>query len=277
MSDESLGDPRQRTTMPDYEMPLRSNSGQVEVTVPSDLVRFHEFEGGEPISFVPRLSQGTIVFDLLKGRGGWSNERNIKQVGKYDQTILRFPKEFAVECGLFSRVDCEEGVRVTFETHFQRDLTLSTQPPMKPFEFPDQGKELATPYYTHLDKNPNENSHQLRLSVRQSWSDESVLDLSGGEKYATRLSSRNEELALSLDLNVDPKEYGRSNVRSFFEHELGSPESTRDYTEVRGPFSKSFAHGLDLARPTKQKITLKIWPEPNRIMIQRLRPRRMYY
>lgn len=274
MSDKGAQHPHQRATMPEYEVELRVNSSQLEATIPKDLVRFHEFENGESVSFSPRLQQGEVVYDIDRGKGGWSNERKIKRVN--DWACLRFPNEFAVERGLLEGAACDSGVTLHFETHHKKELTLSTSPSMKPVEYADGGKMLEEPYYTTLKKNPNEDSHQLRLDVLQPWSNDGVLSLDGGEKYATRLSSRERELALVLDLEVDPADENNSNVRTFFRHDLSSIEGVDDdYSAIRGAFSKPFAHGMDLARPTDKPVSVKMWPEPNRIVVKRIYPSRI--
>ena len=270
--------PKDRISMPDYTVTLRLNSDQIEVTIPSDLVEFHEFEGGEAVAFVPKLRDGHIEFGIFPGNGGWSHERKLKQVGKYDQTILRFPKEFAVERGLFHRVKREDEVELKIETNLQKELNISTDPPMKPVEYPDSTEKLAEPYFSILHENEGANGQQLQFAVRQSWADKDVLDLDGGERFATRLSVRNDDLVLVLDLDVKPDQYDQTNVRTFFSHDLSSIEGVDDeYTQIRSAFSKAFAHGLDLARPTEKKTSLKVWPEPNRLVMKRSFQSQIYW
>ncbi len=256
--------------MPDYEMKLRASGERVEVTVPSDLVEFHELEGGDPIAFRPTLQDGEIVFDLYPGLGGWANERNLSQTGKCNTTLLRFPKEFAVESGLFDLVETG-GAEVKFKTHLQKELTLSLNPPVRPVCY-DDVRKLAKPFYTRLAKNTNRYSHQLRIGVPQAWSDEDLLNLNGGEKYATRLAARGGQLVVVLDLSGEQLSSDRSNVRVFFEKDMSYLENTEseNYSRIVGTFSKPFAHGLDLSSPTDRKTSVKMWPEPNRIVVQPL-------
>jgi hypothetical protein len=275
-----------------FEVPLRNNDGQLEVTLPKKLVAFHGFRNGDPVAFVPRLDGREIVFDIVESSGEYANERRIRRAGDHGQTYLRFPKAIADERRLFDLVDYynddDDGDLWDFESpvfgmasgdrpmlHIEskgkKHLVARTDPPMEPwFYSKGVGEAVGTPAMKSLTSLVNDRDiEQLVFEFPQGWSGNDVLGLQDGKRVAHRMTARHGELLLVMDFDVDEDGKERANMNTVFEHDLSYLENTgsESYSDFRVTFDKTLAHAFGLAAPGK-KVSGKFTPENRRVVCE---------
>lgn len=249
-------------------VPLRDNAGQLEVTLPSDLVDEHGYQPGDPVAFWPRLENDHIVYDLVDGTGLLRNERRIRQAGEWDQTYLRFPREFAVERGLFERVHEDgPGPKLEIKSLAPRTLRLRPRPATYPFESFDPADAIAEPHRKKLVRHYRRGeSWELRYEFPKSHlDDDGGFSVTPGDLAATRLTAIDDDLALALDFS-DDLDPDATNVRQVYVTDLRPQSDGYDLAHIT--FSRPFAHALKYVT-LDGRAPLDLIPGDDQLLIRR--------
>lgn len=248
-----------------YTAPLSYNSGQVEFVLPVEIANYCDYRMGDTIAFWPVLSGTGVSIRVTPGDDALSNTRRIKRP-EGQSCLIRLPKELAVERGLLAAARDGDDASVRIDVHAPGYLTLTPWPPSRPATWPDAGETLTEdPFEKRLVEQPTgENNSQLKLELQAEIHD--PLNLSGGEKAATRLTARNGALCLAVDFRVDESEVENANVRTMFLRDH-RPDLESDYTYATVTFSKLYAHALGYALPG-ETTPLTVTVEPDRLILQ---------
>lgn len=253
-------------TLDDFEWPhetkLWASNGSVDMSLQPDRVRALGWTQNQKLAFWPVLDGRHVVWDV--GPADSDDLRNAaslrmrtqdppehvddSRVGSYENAYLRWPREFAVERGLFDHADAGDAtVRLSVsprgdgDTHF---LRLEPWPPSKPFVLP-AGRPLLGPYHKQaVDSQSGVGGTKTEIHLPQEVVAEMSLD--AGQPVAGRLTAVEGRLALAFDVDVGDDEADAPYVRRLVGSTVRSEEYGA-YESVKLRVSRPYAHALGIA------------------------------
>lgn len=251
-----------------HESTLRHNTdGEIETTIPNELVDELELEGSQPVAFTPYLDGTSINFhvQLVDVNDEYSNVRRLKQVGEYNQTTLRWPRQLAEILGLHTLADTEDAI-VEFDVVDDGDaLTVAIWPDVKPW-FTSRGVgQFVAPLKRKQLVKLRDDDHPLgivkyRFELPMKYSE--AYNLTAGDEVAWRISSRNGHLVLVMDLDVKSDD-SHNQVMTILGHETsGRAGDTSMLRSVHVP--KQVVHALGFG-----DASLVLKPEEGRMIVER--------
>lgn len=236
-----------------------SSGGQVESTIPMDLVNARGLRGGEPISIRPVIEETTLAWRIVDDEtvtGDRVNDRKVKHRAEpNDQYTLRFPGVLAAMSGL-DRLVVGENASLEYE-RAERGFRVRTWPPLRPWMPPATDDDLdVDPVEKRLVELPN----QFHVEIATPHARE--LDLEKGQPVAFRFTVRDGQIAVVADLNVASEERDRAHIRQVQSHVSGG--DGREMEQFRIYVPKAAVHALNW---DDTPLTFEV--EPGRIVITR--------
>ena len=258
-------------TLDDFEWPqettLWASNGSVDMSLQPDRVRALGWEQNQKLAFWPVLDGRHIVWDV--GPADSDDLRNAaslrmrtqappehvddSRVGQYENAYLRWPREFAVERGLFEHADAGDAtVRLSVSERGNDDVQFLRAEPW-PASMPWGVPAVATaavqigPFYKRAtDSQSGVGGQKTEIHLPREVVAE--LGLEASQPVAGRLTALGGELALAFDVEVEETEnapYVRRLVGStVHSEEYGSYES------LKLRVSRPYAHALGIAGET---------------------------
>lgn len=243
------------------ERKLRHTSdGQVEVSIPSEVVEDYSLAHQQPYRITPELDGTQVTFRVDVGpdvSGKRSNERTFKQ---YQQTKMRWPSHIAQALEMHSFAD-DSHVATIFEQIDDQSFRVSTWPALEPTTNGSTDLiEGLSQVRKSLVKIKHEDSptgvKEYRLELPNDYRD--MYELEEGDEFGVRISARDGQLALVIELEPSEQERRtwswqtwRNGVEDFENLQFGAY------------ISKQLVHGLDEAVGTNVKLR----PEHGRIVL----------